>query len=215
MTVRYRRKLDFSKGSIHAAGAALQSLRSKLAALGPPPREGAWAAPAPLPVGAAPARPDGVAPSLAGHGATVDRGWLRDRAHDPAAPLSPAGRTLHERFVSALDEDLDLPAALSVVREVLRSDLAPDERRWLVLDADVVLGLDLDRVWAAAAPGLSAEPEALDPEAAALVARRTTARADRDWATADALRDQLADLGVEVEDRPDGSTVSRVTARST
>ena len=40
------------------------------------------------------------------------------------------------------------PTALAVVREAVRSpDLEPDERRWLVLDADLVLGLDLDRAW--------------------------------------------------------------------
>ena len=62
-------------------------------------------------------------------------------------PLSAAGRALHDRFVAALDDDLDLPAALVCVREILRADLPADERRWLVLDADAVLGLDLHRVW--------------------------------------------------------------------
>jgi cysteinyl-tRNA synthetase len=213
MTVRYRRKLEYSPGSISAAAAALRSLRSRLAALGPAPSDGPWRAPDPLVAGEAPARPQGVATGLTGHGAPVADGWLRDRAHAPSAPLSDAGRALHDRFVDALDEDLDLPAALSVVREILRSDLPADERRWLVLDADVVLGLDLDRVWDQASsdgPDLAE----LDSEAAALIEERTRARAARDWATADALRDRLAGLGIEVEDRPDGTTAWRATTRA-
>src|SRR5690606_29495226 len=110
LTSRYSRKLNYTDESVNGAAAALASLRSRLAALGPPPR-----------------RPD--------------------RAHGTVPPLSAAGRALHERFVAALDDDLDLPTALAVVRETVRAALPADERRWLVLDADFVLGLDLDRVW--------------------------------------------------------------------
>jgi len=213
MTVRYRRKLDYSPGSIAAAAAALRSLRSRLAALGPAPAEGPWRAPEALVAGEAPARPAGIARGLAGHGHALDGAWLRDRAHLPMAPLSEVGRALHGRFVDALDDDLDLPAALSIVREILRSDVPVDERRWLVLDADIVLGLDLDRVWDAALDDHAGLDE-LDAEAAALLAERTRARAARDWATADALRDRLAAMGVELEDRPDGTTAWRLTIRA-
>jgi cysteinyl-tRNA synthetase len=213
MTVRYRRKLDYSPGSIAAAASALRSLRSRLVALGPAPAEGPWRAPEPLVAGAAPARPSGIANGLTGHGQAIEGRWLRDRAHTPAAPLSDEGRGLHDRFVGSLDDDLDLPTALSIVREILRSDLPPDERRWLVLDADIVLGLDLDRVWDAGSASDDDSAE-LDPEAAGLVAERTRARAARDWATADALRERLAAMGVEVEDRPDGTTAWKVTTRA-
>ena len=65
----------------------------------------------------------------------------------PTAPLTPEGRALHDRFVAAIDDDLDMPVALALLREILRAPLSDDERRWLILDADLVLGLDLDRVW--------------------------------------------------------------------
>ena len=150
---------------------------------------------------------------MTGHGTPLDgRLAPRPRPRALGAAVSGAGRALHDRFVAALDDDLDLPAALSVVREILRTDLPVDERRWLVLDADIVLGLDLDRVWGAA-PSEAAGLGELDPAAAALVDERTRARAARDWATADALRDRLAAMGVEVEDRPDGTTAWRVTTR--
>jgi cysteinyl-tRNA synthetase len=130
---------------------------------------------------------------------------LPDRAASPAARLSAAGRELHDRFVAAIDDDLDMPTALAVTREVLRASLIEDERRWLILDADAVLGLDLDRVW-------DAHPVAAAPtEVQALLADRTAAREARDFARADAIRDELAALGWDVLDGPDGSTVQPVS----
>jgi cysteinyl-tRNA synthetase len=204
LTSRYGHKLNYSDDSIAGAAAALASLRSRLAALGPPPADGPWAAPPVLKAGAAGDRPQGTATGAAGFG--NDDGYeIADRAHGaPAAPLSPAGAALHERFVAALDDDLDLPAALVIVREVLRSDLPADERRWLVLDADAVLGLDLHRVWESAA-GTEVVPDVV----ASLIATRDSARGARDFARADALREEIAALGWDVIDGPAGSTARR------
>jgi cysteinyl-tRNA synthetase len=119
-----------------------------------------------------------------------------------SAPLSAAGAALHARFVDALDADLDLPAALVCVRDMLRADLSADERRWLVLDADAVLGLDLHRVWET--------PTATDripDEISALLGERDAARAARDYARADALRAEVGSAGYDVIDTPEGSTV--------
>jgi cysteinyl-tRNA synthetase len=204
LTSRYGRKLNYSDESLDAAAAGLSSLRSRLAALGPPPEDGRWAAPPVLVAGAAGTRPTGTASGVAGFG---DSGYeIADRAHAPAAPLSPAGRDLHDRFVAALDDDLDLPGALACVREMLRADITPDERRWLVLDADAILGLDLHRAWEAPT---DAAPSDVPTDVAALVADREVARAARDYARADELRRELTEKGWDVVDGPAGSTVRR------
>jgi cysteinyl-tRNA synthetase len=205
LTSRYARKLNYSDESLDAAAAGLASLRSRLAALGPPPADGPWAAPPVLVAGAAGDRPSGTAEGVAGFG--DGSGYdLADRAHEPAAPLSPAGRDLHDRFVAALDDDLDLPGALACVREMLRADLTPNERRWLVLDTDAVLGLDLHR--ASESPSEAAASD-VPADVVALVADRDAARAARDYARADELRGRLADLGWDLIDTPSGSTVRR------
>ena len=203
LTSRYRHKLEYTDASLAGAAAGLASLRAGLAALGPSPADGPWAAPGVLRAGAAGDRPIGTDARVAGHG-DGSGPEPSDRAHAPTAPLSEAGRTLHDRFVAALDDDLDLPTALAVVREALRSDLPADERRWLVLDADAVLGLDLDRVSAAPDSG-----ESVPSDVAALADRRAAARAARDYATADGLRDEMATLGYDVIDGPDGQTLRR------
>jgi cysteinyl-tRNA synthetase len=201
LTSRYRHKLEYSPESIAAAAAGLESLRARLRALGPAPAEGPWAAPAVLRAGTAPARPLGLATGVAGHGEGAEVA-LRDRAHGIVAPLSPAGRALHERFVAAIDDDLDLPTALAVVREALRSDLPADERRWLALDADFVLGLDLDRAW-------EVSPTDVPRDIQALVDERTAARARRDYGRADAIRTALSERGWDVVDADDTSTARR------
>jgi len=202
LTSRYERKLGYSDRSLGAASAALTSLRARLRALGRAPAEGAWAAPPPLVAGNAGDRPEGVAGGPAGHGDGAGF-TMSDRAGEPGAPLSHAGRSFHDRFVAAIDDDLDMPTALALIREILRSRLSADERRWLVLDADLVLGLDLHRAWDQ--PADEAPPDAV----AALAAERDAARARRDFARSDAIRHELAGLGWEAVDGPDGSSVRR------
>ena len=109
----------------------------------------------------------------------------------------------HVRFVEAVSEDLAMPSALAVAHAVAAADdLTSVQRRALLLDFDRVLGLDLARAEAKAAP--------LPPGAAELLERRAAARADRDFVTSDALRDELSALGVDVRDTPDGQ-VPKVT----
>jgi cysteinyl-tRNA synthetase len=208
LTSRYSRKLEYSDRSLAAAAAALGSLRAGLRSLGPAPVDGPWAAPPPLRAGRAGDRPIGVAEGVAGHGSHAGSPFdVADRASAPSAPLSVAGRALHDRFVAAVDDDLDMPVALALLREILRAPIPVQERRWLLLDADVVTGLDLDRVWEDATP---ASDGAVPAEAAALLAARDAARSAKEYARADELRDQLAASGWDVIDAPEGS---RLTGR--
>ena len=208
LTSRYSRKLEYSDRSIAAAAAALESLRAGLRSLGPPPADRPWAAPPVLRAGRAGDRPIGIATGVAGHG--EDDGGARfeiaDRAGAPAAPLSAEGRALHDRFVAAIDDDLDMPVALALLREILRAPISDDERRWIILDVDAVLGLDLDRVWDEPASTPSDEAPA---DITALVEARTAARAARDWGRADALRAEIETAGWEVTDTPDGPELTR------
>ena len=202
LTSRYERKLGYSDRSLAAAAAALASLRTRLRALGSPPTSGPWVAPAPLLAGTAGDRPEGIAAGPAGHG--DGSGFVTgDRASEPEAPLSAAGRALHNRFVEAIDDDLDMPTAVALVREILRAQVPADERRWLILDADFVLGLDLHHAWH------EAGDETLPDAVAVLAAERRAARGRRDYARSDAIRDELAAAGWEVVDGPVGSTVRR------
>ncbi len=111
------------------------------------------------------------------------------RAEDRAAASYEA------RFRAALADDLDLPVAMALVAELAHSDIAPGVKASLLVSWDRVLGLDLDR----------AQPAGSLPEgAAALLEARAKARAAKDFALSDRLRDALAALGVAVIDTTEG-----------
>jgi cysteinyl-tRNA synthetase len=147
----------------------------------------------------------GTAAGTAGHGGGADF-TLSDRAHAPLAPLSAAGRALHDRVAAAVDDDLDLPSAIAIVRETLaNNNLELDERRWLILDADFVFGLGLAGVWVA--PADAEAPLAIRD----LVMARSAARARGDYGTADDLRRDVAERGWEIVDGAEGPVVRPVS----
>jgi len=113
---------------------------------------------------------------------------------DPAALAEPRAR-----FRAAIRDDLNAPKALEAVWSVARSALAPAARRALLLEFDEVLGLGL----ASETPRAAVQEQ--DPRIDALVAERETARARRDFALADRIRDLLRAEGVEIEDTRDGA----------
>jgi cysteinyl-tRNA synthetase len=105
-----------------------------------------------------------------------------------------------ERFRAAIADDLDLPAAMALVAELLRSSTAPGTKADLLSSWDLVLGLDLDRAVAR---------QTLPDGAAELLASREEARAAKDFARSDELRIELARLGVTVIDTAAGQRIKR------
>jgi cysteinyl-tRNA synthetase len=117
------------------------------------------------------------------------------------------GAGYRERFVTAISDDLGMPSALATAHAVAAADdLAPAQRRALLLDFDRVFGLGLDQ-------RPPTENEELPEGAEELLGRRAAARAAGDYAISDRLRDELAALGVEVRDTPDGQVARRRGSR--
>ncbi|KPC51352.1 cysteine--tRNA ligase [Amantichitinum ursilacus] len=97
------------------------------------------------------------------------------------------------RFDAEINQDLNLPRGLALVWELARSPLDAATRKATVAYCDQVLGLGLAH-WQ---PTQRVTP----PAVAALQAERAAARANKDWPRADALRQQLLNLGWEVQDK--------------
>ncbi|MCW2389160.1 cysteinyl-tRNA synthetase [Sphingobium sp. B11D3B] len=125
---------------------------------------------------------------------------LRDVAAADAV-AHPKLTPLLERFDAAISDDLNTPVALTVLDEALAMKKVPvEEKRALVEAMESVLGLGL---FALEREALRLRPKttAIDEGAiAALMDRRKAARADKDFAASDALRDELLAAGVEVMD---------------
>ena len=109
-----------------------------------------------------------------------------------------------DRFTSEVNNDLNVPRALAVAWEMVRSELDPAVRKATLRIMDEVFGLDLD-AW---------EPARIDiPEAVALLAaQRQEARVARDWSEADRLREKIRILGFLVEDTQAGPVLKSVEA---
>ena len=108
---------------------------------------------------------------------------------------TPEADAFEARFQAAIADDLDLPAAMALVSEVVRSGLPGPEKGLLLRRWDRVLGLDLDR----SAPSLD-----LPAAAPELLEARQRARAAKNFKESDRLRDQLAAMGVVVTDTANG-----------
>jgi cysteinyl-tRNA synthetase len=123
----------------------------------------------------------------------------------------PLGTSVGDEFTAALDDDLGTPAAFAVVHNTVRQGFTAlddgDEDGALAAASTVraqlsVLGLD-PQDWPASTVDTTAMA-ALDTLVSDLLAQRQQARADRDFATADAVRDRLLVAGIAVEDTPGG-----------
>jgi cysteinyl-tRNA synthetase len=146
-------------------------------------------------------------------------GFLRRAA--PEEGWLVAGRDYPPAFAEALDDDLNVSGALAVVHETVTAgnkalDEGDDESARAAFRAVVsmtgVLGINpLDAQWRSGGSEDDATSAALGSLVEAELAARAHARSARDYATADAVRDRLAEAGIEVEDTPAGPrwTVAR------
>jgi cysteinyl-tRNA synthetase len=108
-------------------------------------------------------------------------------------------------FVAAMDDDLDTPAAMALLFDTVRRvNTAIDDGR---LDEAAGLAGAAQEIARAVGLPLHAEAGEVPDDVAALARARDEARAARDWARADAVRDELQAAGYVVEDTPSGTEV--------
>ena len=127
---------------------------------------------------------------------------------------NPQDRRVPQDFADALDDDMNIPRALAVLHEQTRAGNAAlaagtdasefANAVWAMVN---VLGLiSLMNLDGSGASG--AEHQALDALIHTILEQRASARAEKDWATADRMRDVLAAAGITVKDGAQGSTWS-------
>ncbi len=133
---------------------------------------------------------------LDGAAKALDR--LRHAFHDWDAPSTPDS-TYIERFTTEINDDLNMPRALALTWELVRSDLPSAVKKATLIEFDRVLGLNLTH-W-------QPPEETIPADILQLVDARQQARAEKRWKDADALRDQITAAGYEVMDTPQGPKV--------
>lgn len=111
------------------------------------------------------------------------------------------------KYIAAMDDDLNTADAISVIFEIvseankqLASGLSKEAIEYtsaLIRELGGVLGL------------LREKEDALSDEVNALIEERAKARADKNWAKSDEIRDALRDMGIIVKDTPQGQQITR------
>lgn len=139
---------------------------------------------------------------------SLDRlyGALEEMNHIEASPVA---EKLTEKFYSALSEDLNTPLAFSELHALAKqannanNDAQRAEIKGALLECAKSVGLlqQDPREWFGTGSGDIDEAQ-ID----ALIMQRNEARANKDFATADKIRDELSALGVEILDKPEGTS---------
>ena len=107
------------------------------------------------------------------------------------------------RFLEAINDDLNMPVAMSVVWEVAKNPNKSKQLAEVLLDFDRVLGLKIDEK-------VEDNNEDIPEEIAQLVEQRKIARKNKNWAESDKLRDLIKEKGYIVRDSKDGASVEKI-----
>jgi len=120
---------------------------------------------------------------------------VREVAKGGEGPADAMSGSFREGFLEAINDDLNMPRAMAVIQEMLKSDMPSSEKQTTILEFDRVLGLSLDQ---------ADKPQELPAEVQKLVEARRRAREAKNWAESDRLRDEIQALGYTVKDTRDG-----------
>ena len=106
-----------------------------------------------------------------------------------------------EKFLEAINDDLNMPVAMSVVWDVVKNPNKSKKLHNLLLKFDEVLGLDLKNY--------HKQEYVLPEEITKLVQERNEARTNKNWAESDRIRDILIEKGYTVKDSKEGTIVEK------
>ena len=104
------------------------------------------------------------------------------------------------KFSEAVNDDLNMPRAMAVIQEMLKSKISDAQKYSTILDFDRVLGLQLDQL---------VQAQALPETVQKLADARQQARQAKDFAASDQLRAEIEALGYQVQDTKDGMKVAK------
>ena len=108
-----------------------------------------------------------------------------------------------ERFHKAINDDLNMPLAMSVVWEVVRNEKKSPKLAKLLIKFDTILGLKIDE------DNESTKEKEIPEEILMLVDERKVARENKNWEESDRLRNLINEKGYSIKDTKDGVEISK------
>ena len=112
-------------------------------------------------------------------------------------------KAFENRFIDAINDDLNMPLALSIVWEAVRYEFKSKQIANLLLKFDTVLGLKINEE-------TNTDDEELPEEVKQLVEKRIKARLEKNWIESDMLRDEIISKGYNLKDSKEGMIINKV-----
>lgn len=106
------------------------------------------------------------------------------------------------KFLEAINDDLNMPVAMSVVWDIVKNPNKSKKLAELLLDFDKVLGVDIQKE--------NKKEIDIPQEIKDLIEKRKIARENRDWALSDKIRDELKEKGYIVKDTKEGMKIEKI-----
>jgi len=111
------------------------------------------------------------------------------------------GKKYQDKFLSAINDDLDMPKALAIMWHLVKDETISDQEKYqLLIQFDKVFGLGLDKVKKTRIPKKIKE----------LVNKRENYRLEKNWARADQMRKEIESLGYGIEDLGQGAKIVKI-----
>jgi cysteinyl-tRNA synthetase len=121
---------------------------------------------------------------------------LKNQVKELGGKIGKVDKNFKNKFEKIIGDDFNIPQALALLQEILKSDIPKENKLTTIYDFDKVFGLDLKK-------GLHS-PVAVSDEIIKLAEERKLARETKDWKKSDELRNKILSLGYEIKDTLSG-----------
>jgi len=111
-----------------------------------------------------------------------------------------------EKFCQAINDDLNMPQALAILWDLVKSDMETSKKLATLFDFDKVLGLQLEEAYDHAEENQAETPVAI----LELAEQRQIARNEKNWKVSDELRKKINNLGYNIEDTKEGYSIKNI-----
>lgn len=120
-------------------------------------------------------------------------------------PVSERMKNFENRFLDRINDDLNMPEAMSVLWDMLKDeDLNQDEKYFLALDFDRVFGLGLENLRS------DINEEVIPEDIQILIEKRKEAKKNKDFKSADEIRNSIREKGYDILDTKDGTQIKKL-----
>lgn len=124
---------------------------------------------------------------------------LNNKIKDLGVDIGQVNIEFKNKFTECINDDMNMPKALSMIHEVLKSNISNEDKLATIFDFDKVFGFDFEKIIS----------ETIPEKIINLANEREIARREKKWQKSDELRDQISELGYNIKDKDKGYSITK------